>query len=247
MKIKSSEYPAFREKMLGMGVSEDRLYKAADLYSKIPFYIRAAIENLEPLGVAGTISQILSETKAQREQENVWRMMYYLAQGIDQNGSKIEQMNEVYLKEQLPLLTDRYFEESIKTHVHEKIRLFRNIWINGLLSTDRSLSEKTIIFDIIASLTEDEITALKYFWEKTNELRGKKKTATVHIVVDDIAQAVGVDKTYAQQLCIRLRSQGLVSDTSEGWAIGHGPPEKFAIMKFTEVLLRYISDPPLGD
>ncbi len=242
VKREQDEFEAFKAKLLDSDEDASLLDNVADVYDKFPVYLRA-LTNLDPTGPVGYVAQILSENRARREQENVLRALYLLYRWILKNADRITRLEEPYLQEQLPLLTERYIEESRKTLISQKIKRFRNIWANGILATERSFSEKSIVFDIIAELTEDEIVTLLYFWKRKDE-PATHESNIVHISISEVAEGIGVDEVYAQQLCVRLRRHGLISDTTIGIIFGGtGPPTTFAIMDFTAIVMGYISDP----
>jgi hypothetical protein len=214
------------------------LNRSSDLYSKIPLILRA-IQNVDPTGLAGAVDQILSENKAQREQDRIIWMLYEMIKGFLQYGQRIESLEEFYLSTKFQEVTLLYFEYSERTLLLEKIRLFKNIWLNGIFAEDRSTSEAAIIFDIIDSLTKDEIRALRFIYKET-QAANKRWT---HINTDKIADALKIEPAYAQQLCFRLRTQGLIGESSQGMTMGSGPPKTFMMTGFTKTLVKYINEP----
>ena len=233
-----SSIEEFEKYVYSLDDNESLLDKPADLYSKIPTLLRT-LPNVEPTGIASALAQLLEENKAQREQKNILLAIFELIKVVSQNGFRIEQLGKSYLSKEFPKLTSMYFEYSRQTSDISKINTFRNIWINGLLADDRSSSEKEIVFDIIQSLSDDEINALRFIYD-TSISSGTGKTP--HISIDDVAKALNVEPAYAQQLCVRLRAQGLVGESSTGMSFGSGPPVTFQLMEFTDILVKYTSD-----
>ena len=107
--------------------------KVSDVYDGLPVLIRS-LTNFDPTGVSGTIAQMLSENKAKREQKNIICALYLMWQTIMEYGDKLKYLE---LKEQLPALTESYFEFSKNTYQQSKIKFFRNIWLNGIIKEDK--------------------------------------------------------------------------------------------------------------
>lgn len=233
-----SSFEEFEKFVYSLDDNDSLLDKSADLYSKIPALLRT-LPNFEPTGIAGALAQLLEENKAQREQKNILLAMFELVKVVSQFDYKIKQLGKAYLAEEFPKLTEMYIDHSRQASDISKIYAFRNIWINGLLADDRSSSEKEIAFDIVQSLSEDEINALKFIYDTSkNSDTGRNP----HINFNDVAEALSIEPAYAQQLCVRLRTQGLVGESSTGMSFGSGPPVTFQLMEFTDILISYTSD-----
>jgi len=233
-----SSFEKFEKYVYSLDDSENLLDRPADLYSKMPALLRT-LPNFEPTGIASAFAQLLEENIAQREQRNVLLAMFELAKVISQCGYRIEQLEKSYLSVEFPKLTSMYFEHSKQTTDILKISIFRNIWINGLLANERTSSEKSIIFEIIQSLSDDEINALRFIYDTS---KSAETGEIPHIHIDDVAKFLEIEPAYAQQLCVRLRAQGLVGESSTGLSIGSGPPTTFKLMEFTDILIKYTSD-----
>ena len=233
-----SSFEEFEKYVNSLNDNGNLLDKPADLYIKLPALLRT-LTNIEPTGIASALAQLLEENKVKREQRNVLLAMFELAKVLSQCGHRIEQLEKSYLSTEFPKLTIMYFEHSKQTFDVSKIHLFRNIWVNGLLANERSSSEKSIIFNIIQSLSEDEINALRFIYDASKDSEARK---TAHIHVDEVAKSLDIEPSYAQQLCVRLRAQGLIGESSTGWTIGSGPPVTFMLMDFTNTVIEYIRD-----
>jgi len=112
--------------------SEGATDKAADLYDKIPTYMKA-LTNLDPTGVSGMIDQALSENRSRRENDNIAKALYALYSAMAFLGSK-QLILEDAIKRQIPDLTRLYFEKAKDVYDSSKIQYFKNVWLNGLLS-----------------------------------------------------------------------------------------------------------------
>ena len=215
--------------------SSSSINTSADFYDNMPSIIRM-LHNLDPTGISSVIDQILTNDKDNREQDNILRAIYLLAQAIQTSQEELSNLKRDYLSAQIPLLTHSYFHNSKTTFHQSKIELFRNIWLNGLLDTDRREGEKQRIFTLVASMTEDEISVLK-FLHKTFISGTNQEPPNI----EDIANNLGIDSLYAQQLCLGLQSYGLVVDWANG-KLNANSAVQFIITGYTYRLVSYITD-----
>ncbi len=81
--------------ILQHGADSDLINWVAKQYGRIPSAIRA-LNNFDPSGISGAIDQLFSEKVSEREQENILRAVYILANRI----WKIESKNVVRLPEE---------------------------------------------------------------------------------------------------------------------------------------------------
>jgi hypothetical protein len=231
-------YDEFKAMILEYNSSKSRFDSIADIYDRVPSYIRV-IQNFDPTGIAGAIDQILSENKAKREQDNILRAIYNLVQAIQKYSEQLTALEQDYLSQQAPQLTYKYFDLSEKTFEPSKIELFRNIWLNGLINVNRRSGEKSAIFDLVATLTEDEILALRVMFDEQYSLEFKERKP-VH--VEKIAQVLNMEIEYAQQICVSLQSRGLSADFGIG-TYGYKGPVNFVITDYSKLLVEYINEP----
>jgi predicted transcriptional regulator len=232
-------YDEFKPMILETDLAESGLLdKAADSYDKIPSYIRA-IQNIDPTGIASTIGQLLSENKAKREQDNIIRAIYNLNLAIQKYSEQLTNLEEKYFSEQVPSLTYKYFELSKRTFESQKIEFFRNIWLNGLINTDKQSGEKASIFELAGILTSDEILALKIFYDEQHVLEFKDRKPT-HI--EKIAKVLNVEISYAQQISMSLQSRGLLLDYGIG-KYGYKGPINFVLTDYAKLFAEYITEP----
>ncbi|MBI5954238.1 MAG: hypothetical protein HY865_21490 [Chloroflexi bacterium] len=98
IKSDSNQVPSFEEfqkMILQHGADSDLINWAAKQYGRIPSVIRA-LNNFDPSGISSAIDQLFSEKASEREQENILRAVYILANRI----WKIETKNVVRLTEE---------------------------------------------------------------------------------------------------------------------------------------------------
>jgi hypothetical protein len=98
MKSDSHKIPSFEEfekTILQHGADSDLINWAAKQYGRIPSAIRA-LNNFDPTGISGAFDQLFSEKVSEREQENILREIYKLANRI----WKIESKNVTRLQEE---------------------------------------------------------------------------------------------------------------------------------------------------
>ncbi|MBN2250990.1 MAG: MarR family transcriptional regulator [Candidatus Altiarchaeota archaeon] len=171
-----------------------------ELYERTPTSVRA-LTNLIP--VTAALNAYLSYYVAEREQKNMWNALYELQKYYSYILDLLSNLDEDYVERQGPELTNLYFEHCKNTYDREKIKFFRNVWINGMIKDDRDLDEKAYVFDLAASLTLDQIMVLRHIYKsfsnESNDFR-----------VEDIAKELKIDKARVQHLCISLQGQGLL-------------------------------------
>jgi len=219
----------------------------ADKYDDVVPKSVQLLANLDPTGIVSTINQYLTENKAKREQENVLYAIYWCRKSILKHQDMLRNLEKEYLEQQGPELMNLYFEHCKNTYNLEKIEFFRNVWINGMIKDDRDLDEKAYVFDLAASLTLDQIIILRHIYEKFN-------SETNDVAVNDIVEALKIEKTRVQHLCISLQGLGLLQYTTNdvgGWmredtdlnVIGGN---YFRMTEYVKEFVMYIMEPDLA-
>jgi len=212
--------------------------KTAEFYDRIPLFIRV-LQNFDRTGLASAIDQILTEKQAESEQDNILRAIHALYQALCWHSQELLRLEQSYLSQQGPMLTYSYFEHCKRTFHPSKIELFRNVWFNGLVNVDRRPGEKSRMFDLVASLTEEDIFTLRIIYDRQHSLASSDREP-VHI--DDIGAALNVESAYAQQICVNLQARGLLFDSGIGkW--GYKGPVRFVITDYAKLLVEYITEP----
>jgi hypothetical protein len=159
-----------------------------------------------------------------------------MGQALMRYGEKIK---DIESREQLPLLTESYFEFCRNAYQESKIQFFRNIWLNGILRREKSFDEKIEVFELVASLTEEQIKTLKYIYYQQAGIEFKQRKPA-HI--DELATALAVDRNRAQQICISLQGRGMLHDYGIG-RYGYPGPVQFVMTDFLIILVSYIVAP----
>lgn len=211
--------------------------KVADAYGSLPTLIKS-LSNLDPTGITAYFTQILNENQTQRENENISYALYQLFLALSK--IKAESIN----REQFPALSYLYLEHSKQAYRKSKIELLRNIWFNGIIDKKDSLEIKANIFNLLSTLTEDDVRILKLIHEKQNSIPYKDRKG---ISKDFIAEELKIDADYTQQLCIALQGKGLLFDANIGWmdynqGLANGPCN-FSMTNYVLVLAEYFKDP----
>ena len=80
-------FDEFNKKLAELTETNGVIDKTANLYDKIPTYIKA-LTNFDPTGVSGAIDQALSENKSKRENENIVKALYEFYVAISFIGKK---------------------------------------------------------------------------------------------------------------------------------------------------------------
>ncbi|MDI6789814.1 MAG: hypothetical protein QME44_03890, partial [Thermodesulfobacteriota bacterium] len=229
-------FEEFKEKIARSGESRSLMGRASDRYDKIPSLIRT-IQNIDPTGIAGAIDQALSDNKARREQENIMRALYALYKAICYLGSRQTEIEYNY--QGVSDLTYLYFEKSQESYDDRKIEYYKNIWMNGLISSEETLEEKAYVFNVVSSLSVDEISVLSHMAKKQMHIEFQKRQP---VTVDDVAQELNVSSHLSQQLCIGLAGKGLLHDHGLG-RFDYKGPVNFVITDYVKLISKYLTKP----
>lgn len=74
-------FEEFKETLLRYGSDDDIFSRVAQVHGRIPRLLRL-LHNIDPSGISSAIDQLLSEKVSEREQENIIRAIYVLANKI---------------------------------------------------------------------------------------------------------------------------------------------------------------------
>jgi len=214
--------------------------------NSIPDFIKLSIEALDPTGKASLFFSKIGERKSERDRERIYYALAWIIQRTRVFNRIINPENEQDID-----LMIMYLERCRETYQLSKIRIFSNIWINGLIYRERCLEEKAYIFNLASLLTLEELYVLQfvhnqqgYVIPKGDVLEGLKlKNSSAS--TQKIADAFGITKGYATQLCIRLQGMGLLSPADITFAnvSGSEPPQNFAITEYVDTFIKYILEP----
>lgn len=212
--------------------------KLADAFDNLPTCIKL-LKNLDPTG--GFISYFadaLSELKAKKNEEKLWKTLYELHKSLYIMNIKLLKINPEYFESHVIALTEIYFDYSMRAYQLEKIEIFRNAFICGVFDYDRTLDEKENIFSLIASLTLEQIRILKFCY-KSVMINGKDS-----IGINEIAENLHLAESYVDQLCHNLNGKGLIVGVPPTLAFrglrGYG---SYRIKSYLEHLIKYIIEP----
>lgn len=218
--------------------------KVSDGYAKIPSALRQ-LTNFDPTGISSYFDGILSEHKAMREQDNMIRALYGAYQAIFRFGTIIKEHVENH-EDNFSSLSDSYFEKSKSCHQKQKIEIFRNIWFNGIINTEREFDEKEFIFELVESLTYEQIITLKYIYytvenrRKVTEIIDNDES-TICVSVDEISKEHKMSGIYVQQLCANLVGRGLLRSARKTEITTQ--PTQLMPTDYLSILTEYIKEP----
>jgi hypothetical protein len=209
--------------------------KIADIYDKSIYF--KLLKNFDPTGgLISCVADGLSEIKAKRNEEKVWNALYGLFKGLYIIDQKLGTIDPQYYESQVIALIEMYFDHSMRSYQLEKIEIFRNAFIFGVLDYDRTLDEKENIFNIISSLTIEQIRILKFIYDN----HFGADTLDKKTVIGELKLA----EPYVQQLCQDLIGKGLLIGCMDVGVIdGYGGFSKYYIGDYLEILIKYIKEP----
>jgi hypothetical protein len=232
------------------------LEKISDIYDK-SIYLKI-FKNFDPTG--GFISCVadgLSDIKAKRNEEKVWNALYGLFKGLYIIDQKIGTIDRQYYESQVIALIEMYFDHSMSSYQLEKIEIFKNAFIRGVLDYDRTLDEKENMFNIISSLTIGHIRVLKFIYDRINSSTVHKDEiveelgltepdlqhpSTVH--KDEIVEELGLTEPHLQLLCHDLIGRGLLIGNHDTLRLdGYGGYISYFNSDYIEILIKYIKEP----
>lgn len=186
------------------------LDKVSNAYDKTPQLIRALGKFFDKSGVLGAVDEILTGHKAQQEQERLYSAVYNLGVKIVQNEATVRQaINDQ--KEEFPALTMLYFDKCKESRELEKIKVFRDIWFNSITTNSSTYEEKQYVFDLVSTLSADQIKVLKYIYQQSaDNMRELGRDKTPPIGLTQYCTDMGLKYEYVQQICINLQGKGLL-------------------------------------
>lgn len=229
-------YPAtfeeFKNKISKFIETNETLDKASDLYDKIPIWVRV-IANFDPSGVSGAIEQILSDNRAKREKDSILLAIYGLGRAMYEIKAQLNE--KPLLEDQIPTLTYAYFEKSKNARQSSKIEYFRKVWKYGLTDNSNTLEEKLYIYDIVESLTEEQILILKIIFDKQQRATSQSN----EISIKELSETLDISSIHARQACINLQGKGLIYDAGIG-KYNYSGPNSFYATDYINTIIKYI-------
>jgi hypothetical protein len=214
----------------------------------IPGDIKSVIEGLDPTGKFSLLFSKIGERKSERDRERIYYALAWIIQRTRMFNRIINPENEQDID-----LMMMYLERCRETYQLSKIRIFSNIWINGLIHRERCLEEKAYIFNLASLLTLEELYVLQFIHKQqgyvipSGDVLEGVKLKNPSASTQKIADAFGITKEYATQLCIRLQGMGLLypADITFANISGSAPPQNFAITEYVDTFIKYILEPDM--
>lgn len=238
----AKDFPTFEEfKELGsMKVPAiSTIDKMADRYDEIPLLLKA-LKNFDPTGCISAFADVLAEIKAKRNEEKFWLTLYGLYTALYMINQKFENSIDPEYKSQVIPLIEMYFDYSMRAYQLEKIELFRNAFINGVIDYDKTFDEKENISKIISALTIEQIRILKFAYVNNfSNLESKSVNKT------DISTGLGLTEPYVQHLCHDLIGKGLLFGVNTVDVLNGGEYDTYRIGDYLPILIKYIKESPI--
>ena len=233
----------FKELILNPNTKSNLIDRAADGYNKIPNAIRV-LKNFDPTGILSTVDDFLMANKAEREQAMIIEAMYCLYQYLLDFGKNIKNAMESN-KQESCALTELYFQKSRENFQVEKIRYFRNVWYSSINDYEKSFDEKQNIFELLSSLTLDQIKMLKYIYDQIegtvfNGVKTFDFNTTSPIGMETFATENNLKYAYVQQNCISLQGKGLLHPGAGTYISFQA--RSFIPSEYVNILIEYLND-----
>ena len=146
-------FEEFKEIILQQGADADLLDWAANVHGRIPRLIRV-LHNVDPTGISSALDQLFSEKVSEREQENILRAIYVLANKIWNiettelprlPDDKFKFLYYVYVKSETDIFSRVEADEiqnllkisqnrtiSIGQHLEQNGLIMFNSWVEGI-------------------------------------------------------------------------------------------------------------------
>ncbi len=191
----------------------------------IPDEISSIPSFIDPSGTISMVLSVLNAVKLKRELNNIKYAVAYAIVHIRKCNKVLDPRNEEELT-----LSNMYFERCKETYQINKIKVYSNVWINGLLEENLNLDEAAYVFDLIATLTWEQLLVLKVIYDRDTASRNSTINSEVKKtdMVDYVAKELNIESSFAQQLCISLEGKGLLADAGIG-AFDYPGPVNFYI------------------
>jgi hypothetical protein len=205
----------------------------------IPNEISSVPTIIDPTGTISTVLSALNAVKLKRELNNIKYAVAYAIVHIRKYNRVLDPSNEDELA-----LSNMYIERCKETYQINKIKVFSNVWINGLLDKNRSLEEAAYVFDLVATLTLEQLLALKVIYDRDTASRKSmiNSAAKNNAIIDYVAEELKIERAFAQQLCISLEGRGLLADAHIG-AFDYPGPINFYMTDWVKNFIKYIIEP----
>lgn len=220
----------------------------SDFYLRIPNFIRK-LSNIDPTGALGYLDGLLTDNKAKREQERLHMALHYMYQTFLEFGNEMKQFMEKD-KYKASIVTELYFEKSKESYQEEKVNYLKLVWINSILNYERKLDEKEYVFQLVSSLSVDQIRVIKVVYKGVEEkisIFGEQTEDETELclLVKEISQSLNLDNTYTQQICTDLHGRGLLRYPRGGFI--NGEPAAFLTTSIVELLNIYLNETDADD
>lgn len=234
-------FEEFKEYIQEGNIDEQNfLDKASNAYDNIPQLIKTFGKLIDKSGVVGVVDEVLTGHNAQREQERLYYAVYNLGVKTMQSEATVRQaIND--LKEEFPELTMLYFDKCKESRELKKTKVFRDIWFNSIISNSSTFTEKEYVFELVSTLSCDQINVLKYIYQQSAEnLRVMGRDKTPPIGLTQYCTDMGLKYEYVQQICINLQGKGLLQPGAETLITAN--PTHFLPTGYMDTLIDFLKE-----
>ncbi len=216
---------------------------ASDVYDKVP-QIFKIVKNIDPTGILSSIDDVLSDNKRNRETNNIIKALYYIYIICLKNRDSIQQSIE-HNNLLVQNITELYLQKSKETYQEDKIAYFKNIWFNGIIDNQFNFDEKVYVFELISSLTFDQINILKYIeeqfriqWESYSKDNSQGEPP---IRLEQYAEKEHLNIDYLIHLCVDLQGKGLLRQAK----LSHieAEPKGFVPTSYVMHIVTFLNEP----
>ena len=231
----------FPDNSTGKSLLHTLLSDSSEAYDGLSPLVKVLIKNVIPgMGIGTDLLEAIKAQKEKRAGERLYEVLYQLCNGVIELDSKIKnhQVDIEHIEQQLPALLEQYIDHSMEAYQLEKIEYFKNILVNGTVDYDRDLDEKAHIFSLATSLTSDQILVIKLVYDSKRSMK-----------VEEISDALSIDKAYISQLCISLTGAGLLYkimgdsiNVFDGFSQASVPTNEFMATEYTKQFVDYITE-----
>lgn len=243
-----SNLPSFEEfkKFILNGENGNNTFvdELSDTYSKIPNIFRK-LTSFDPTGIASYFDALLSDNKAQREQDRIIYAIYTMCDAITKHR---KQLREHIEKDKIMYcnITELYLEKSKESIQEEKIGYYNRVWLNGILQSERQFTEKEYIFQLISNLTIDQILIIRTVYDNVkikikNIGQATEDETGICVSVEEISLQLNLNVPYVQQMCTDLHGRGLLRYPKG--ALINSEPSHFLFTSIVDLIDTYIQEP----
>ena len=221
---------------------DERHSGSLELYDKVPSCIKA-LNNFDPTGISSYLLDILDGKQAELDKEKNLEVMYNFYLAINWLNDKIDGIDSQIDTRTIELTRAYFYYSRIAFH-KELIIHFRYLWCNSINNIEDSSEEQVFMFNMLSSLTLDNIKILKLVYNsyKSDTREGLKVGQRGVSSVEAISSKLGFSNDYSKTLCLSLVGKGLLIDANVN-PFGDRA-NLFSINNYFDKFLKYVLQEP---